>query len=59
MCVVDTIADDENVGHRETDETHESPHFRRTRKGLNLGFLKRLDEESAGWGIDAGTEGAI
>ena len=38
---------------------HESPHFRRTRKGLNLGFLKRLDGESAGWGIDAGAEGAI
>jgi retron-type reverse transcriptase len=40
-------------------DAHESPHFHRTRKSLNLGFPGRLDGESAGGGVHARTEGAI
>jgi hypothetical protein len=38
---------------------HESPHFEATRKSLIFGFPRRLDGESADWGSDASTEGAI
>src|SRR5208337_3298286 len=38
---------------------HESPHFRGTRKGLNLRVSALPDGESAGWGTYARAEGAI
>jgi len=40
-------------------DPHESPHFEATRKSLIFGFPRRLDGESADWGSDASTEGAI
>src|SRR5271165_5610618 len=38
---------------------HESPHFRGTRKGLNLRVSALPAGESAGWGTYARAEGAI
>jgi putative transposase len=40
-------------------QSHESPHFHGTRKGLNLGVSALPDGESADEGVDAGGEGAI
>ena len=40
-------------------DSHESPHFCETRKGLNLGVFGLPDGESTGGRSDAGVEGAI
>jgi hypothetical protein len=48
-----------NFGGKREAIPHESPHFEATRKSLIFGFPRRLDGESADWGSDASTEGAI